>query len=245
MVAVACPEPRLGRAGEKWIDAVPVVGFFCGYFHTPPGCAVLALRLGLARRLLMPGHGRWKVIPKAHRNPNEDPFSAEASIGLEHMVIDADGSLIEKPPEQVAETLSVGGLLGVLRFKTKLKRKAAKRLAKVQYQKVDLVKSAPLSVIVALSLKAQRAQAKTKSAKADDASKAVRGTATVWQSLSVNDARARRLAVCVLRHHPGARSSMVLSMLWMNRNRLAPSALRSSKMRTGWAAFSASLRRSP
>ena len=37
------------------------------------------------------------------------------------------------------------GLLGVLRFKTKLKRKAAKRLAKVQYQKVDLVKSAPLS----------------------------------------------------------------------------------------------------
>ena len=67
---------------------MPVVGFFCGYFHTPPGCAVLALRLGLARRLLMPGHGRWKVIPKAHRSPNVDPFSAEASIGLEHMVID-------------------------------------------------------------------------------------------------------------------------------------------------------------
>ena len=173
------------EVGALWIDAVPVVGFFCGYFHTPPGCAVLALRLGLARRLLMPGHGRWKVIPKAHRNPNEDPFSAEASIGLEHMVIDADGSLIEKPPEQVAETLSVGGLLGVLRFKTKLKRKAAKRLAKVQYQKVDLVKSAPLSVIVALSLKAQRAQAKTKSSKADDASKAVRGASTVCRSLSV------------------------------------------------------------
>ena len=107
------------------------------------------------------------------------------------------GGVGRRTPRDV-ETAGAGGvdreiahpaaelLLGVLRFKTKLKRKAASRLAKVQYQKVDLVKSAPLSVIVALSLKAQRAQAKTKSSEADDASKAVRGAPTACrQALSV------------------------------------------------------------
>ena len=32
-------------------------GIFCGEFVTPPQCAVINLRLGLARRILMPGYG--------------------------------------------------------------------------------------------------------------------------------------------------------------------------------------------
>lgn len=49
--------------GAKWMEAVPPLGWFCATYVTPLQCASIVLRLGLARRMLMPGHGRWKAIP--------------------------------------------------------------------------------------------------------------------------------------------------------------------------------------
>ena len=56
----------------------------------------MQLRLDFARQLLMQGHGRWRAIPLDHRNPEEDPWEAEAKMGMEEMAIDADGSLINR-----------------------------------------------------------------------------------------------------------------------------------------------------
>lgn len=147
--------------GAKWLDEVPDLGMFCGEFVTPPACALMSLRLAMARRLLMPGFGRWRAVPFRLRNPDEDWRAQEASIGLEHCVIDADGSLIERSKdEEDVESLSLGGLLGALRFKSKLKKAASKRLQQHKYRKLDMSAAAPLSVIVKLSLAAQRAQQK-------------------------------------------------------------------------------------
>jgi hypothetical protein len=145
--------------GAKWIEAVPDLGMFCGEFVTPPGCALMALRLAMARRLLMPGFGRWRAVPFSLRCPDEDWRAQEASIGLENCVIDADGLLVERgDADDVDETLSLAGLLGALRFKRKLKTAAFGRLADLPVRKVDTSTAAPLSVIVKLSLAAQRAQ---------------------------------------------------------------------------------------
>lgn len=153
--------------GAKWIEAVPDLGMFCGEFATPVGCALMALRLAMARRLLMPGYGRWHAVPLELRCSDEDWQAQEASIGLEHCTIDADGSLVERAEEEHEEqSLSLRGLLGVLRFKRKLQKSSAKGLRKLQVaRKVDMTSASSLSVIVKLSLAAQRAQSKAAASK--------------------------------------------------------------------------------
>ena len=106
--------------GAKWLVAVPELGIFCAKFVTPPGCASLTLRLGLARRTLMPGHGRWKAIPKQYRDPDEDPYECEASLGMECMMIGADGGLVEDHRRE-ADRPSAVALMGAMRVKFKLK----------------------------------------------------------------------------------------------------------------------------
>ena len=69
--------------------------------------------------------------------------------------------------------LSLGGLLGALRFSRRIKKAAAKRLHKLKVRRVDTKQAAPLSLIVKLSLAAQRAQSKVAaSSKSDDAHRA-------------------------------------------------------------------------
>ena len=160
--------------GAKWIDAVPELGMFCGEFTTPEHCALMSLRLSLARMILMPGFGRWRAVPLVLRDPQEDCHACEASIGYDRCVIDADGSLIEKPDDEEDDMqLSLGGLLGALRFSRRIKKAAAKRLHKLKVRRVDTKQAAPLSLIVKLSLAAQRAQSKVAaSSKSDDAHRA-------------------------------------------------------------------------
>jgi hypothetical protein len=72
-------------------------------------------------------------------------------------VIDADGSLIDRPiDDDEDEELSLGGLLGALRFTRKLKRVASTRLDKAKVRQVDITKGAPLGVLVKMSLASQR-----------------------------------------------------------------------------------------
>ena len=55
--------------GRQWETNVPKENIFCCVYVTPEECASLSLRLPLARRLLMPGKGRWKCIPREKLNP--------------------------------------------------------------------------------------------------------------------------------------------------------------------------------
>eukprot|EP01047_Picozoa_sp_COSAG01_P103315 COSAG01_NODE_32790_length_575_cov_1.084034_2_plen_106_part_00 len=63
--AVAWCDDRCFDVGEKWTQegGVPDVNYFSCYYTTPPRCADIRLRLSLARKLLMQGHGRWRAIP--------------------------------------------------------------------------------------------------------------------------------------------------------------------------------------
>ena len=142
--------------GQKWIDAVPELGMFCGQFVSPNGCALMSIRLAIARRLLMPGFGRWRAVPLELRSADEDWRRQDASIGLEHCVIDADGLLVERhrDEEEDLSAMSVGGLMGAVRFSRKLKQ----RLKELRVRAIDMKAAAPLSLVVKLSLAAQRAK---------------------------------------------------------------------------------------
>ena len=148
--------------GAKWLVAVPELGIFCAKFVTPPGCASLTLRLGLARRTLMPGHGRWKAIPKQYRDPDEDPYECEASLGMECMMIGADGGLVEDYRRQ-ADRPSAVALMGAMRVKFKLKslierRRALGTVKVAAARQVNHITAAPLGDIVALTLRAARSK---------------------------------------------------------------------------------------
>ena len=148
------------EVGAKWIDAVPDLGMFCGQFVTPNGCALMSIRLAIARRLLMPGFGRWRAVPPELRSADEDWRTQDASIGLEHCFIDSDGSLVERQRDEEEDptALSMGGLVGALRFSRKLKNASSKRLQELKVRAIDMKAASPLSLVVKLSLAAQRAK---------------------------------------------------------------------------------------
>lgn len=141
--------------GAKWMVSVPDVGMFCITFVTPPGCASLRLRLALARRTLMPGHGRWRAIPIAYRDPDDDPWQCEASLGCEWMTIGADGGLIDDTRQQEYKpTASV--LLYATLFQSKLRRALATiRLKQMttSIRKIDQLKASNLPAVVTMALK--------------------------------------------------------------------------------------------
>lgn len=97
--------------GAKWLQAVPEVGWFCLQYVTPPACASLKLRTSLARRLIIPGKGRWACIPREQRMHRDDPMgsmwksSADDTLTIEdeldlpgpgEFMVDADGTLVER-----------------------------------------------------------------------------------------------------------------------------------------------------
>jgi hypothetical protein len=57
--------------GARWLQEPPETGIFCGEYVTPKRCASMNLRSALARRLLMPGAGRWACIPPSMRSAVE------------------------------------------------------------------------------------------------------------------------------------------------------------------------------
>ena len=107
------------HAGESWLTEVPHLGIFETDFRTPKHSANLFVRLDLARRLLMPGHGRgrWKAVPEELREPSGDPEEADGSAE-EVMELLPDGNLaphgwmleaLEKSQRTLAEQISMAG----------------------------------------------------------------------------------------------------------------------------------------
>ena len=82
--------------GQKWEIAVPELGMFCAVFNTPPRCGSLALRLPLAKKLLMGGRGRWKAVEEELRMEGENPEEFEDDDDDVEYIMDADGLLVSK-----------------------------------------------------------------------------------------------------------------------------------------------------
>eukprot|EP01047_Picozoa_sp_COSAG01_P009534 COSAG01_NODE_392_length_17668_cov_5.382264_19_plen_168_part_00 len=76
--------------GDSWRAEVPTVGVFACEYVTKQHQASLFLRLGLARRLLMPGSGRWAAIPEELRVPGEHIEEADterSEYHIRHIVV--------------------------------------------------------------------------------------------------------------------------------------------------------------
>lgn len=84
------------EVGQKWVDeGPPTVGTFVVRYKTDDGCASLPTRIGLANRLLMPGHGRWRCIPSDKVIADHLHCAEEFEVNWEDsgMMVDVDGSL--------------------------------------------------------------------------------------------------------------------------------------------------------
>ena len=107
------------HAGQSWLTDVPHLGVFETEFVTPEHSANLYVRLDLARRLLMPGHGRgrWHAVPENLRERDQDPEEADGDAE-ETMELLPDGNLapqgwiresVEKSKRTIAEQISLVG----------------------------------------------------------------------------------------------------------------------------------------
>lgn len=107
------------HAGQSWLTDIPHLGVFETEFVTPKHSANLFVRLDLARRLLMPGHGRgrWKAVREELRESTGDPQEADGEAE-EPMELLPDGNLaphgwrresIEKSQRTLAEQISMVG----------------------------------------------------------------------------------------------------------------------------------------
>jgi hypothetical protein len=84
---------------NRWQTEVPRVGMFCTTYQTKKHGGSLALRLPLARALLMPGKGRWKGEKgKDLYDPNENPdeFDEQVEDWEKEWTLDADGTFLRK-----------------------------------------------------------------------------------------------------------------------------------------------------
>jgi hypothetical protein len=107
------------HAGQSWLTEVPHLGIFETEFTTPKHSANLFIRLDLARRLLMPGHGRgrWHAVLEELRERDEDAEEADGEAD-EPMELLPDGNLapqgwmqesLEKSKRTLAEQISMIG----------------------------------------------------------------------------------------------------------------------------------------
>ena len=78
-----------------WRDKIDPIGLFCCAYKTPKHCASLPIRLGLARKLLMPGRDRWRKINEHYINPDDDGVELDSHVeDPKDWVFDGDGSLV-------------------------------------------------------------------------------------------------------------------------------------------------------
>lgn len=141
--------------GLKWLTAVPDVGWFCLQYVTPPACASLALRTSLARRLVNPGKGRWKCIPREQRMHRDDPTLSmwqtevedkdlvhESEIDLPgpgEWVVDSDGTLTQASTTMMAAEQAAAEQKRVR--KEARKAREAKLAAMAEEERADAVKA--------------------------------------------------------------------------------------------------------
>ena len=68
--------------GISWIEeGPPTLGILSLKFVTNPGTANLFMRARMAKRLLMPGPGRWRAVPEELREPGQDGHEVDKLVG--------------------------------------------------------------------------------------------------------------------------------------------------------------------
>jgi hypothetical protein len=122
---------------NRWTEGVPRVGIFCTTYRTRKNGGSLALRLPLARALLMPGKGRYKGEKgKDLFDPDENPdeFDEQVQDWENEWAIDADGSFLKKEEleirrrrAQAAAEGAVAEILSISKLQAEGNTKAAKR----------------------------------------------------------------------------------------------------------------------
>lgn len=153
---------------NRWGDGVPRVGVFCTTYRTRRHGGSLALRLPLARALLMPGKGRYKGEKgKELFDPEENPeeFDEQAQDWEGEWALDADGSFLKKEELETrrrrAEAAAQGAVNEILAI-TKMHQDGASRSSK----KAQQAAPSGQDELVAMSLKFLR-QVKRPKAKRD------------------------------------------------------------------------------
>jgi hypothetical protein len=155
------------EVGAKWLSAVPEVGFFCCEYVTPRGCASVTLRASISQRLLMPGRGRWKCIPRSDRVAKEDPTcktwadsdthkSLDAEDGMPkegQWMFDADGSLVEARASAAAILLTQHAKAAARKAKAKAKARVRLSAEERKAAEIKQVADSNLSLAVSISLK--------------------------------------------------------------------------------------------
>ncbi len=133
--------------GVKWETKVPDIGIFCAVYNTPPGCASFALRLPLARKLLLGGRGRWRAVEEPLRNEVENPEDFEGGDETDYsgMTIDSDGSTVSKEAVE-ARLVSLEA--------SKAARAAREQAREAERQRATVARTAnTLKAMTAVSLK--------------------------------------------------------------------------------------------
>ena len=68
--------------GISWVtDGPPTLGILELSFVTNPGTANLFMRTRMAKRLLMPGPGRWRAVPEELREAGQDGNEVDEVCG--------------------------------------------------------------------------------------------------------------------------------------------------------------------
>jgi hypothetical protein len=140
---------------NRWSEGVPRIGVFCTTYRTRKRGGSLALRLPLARALLMPGKGRYKSEKgKDLFDPDENPeeFDQQVQDWENEWAIDADGSFVRKEDLEIrtrrAKAAAEGAVDEILAI-TKLQAQGTAVAAKQSQQK----KTHGQEEMVAMSLK--------------------------------------------------------------------------------------------
>ena len=146
---------------NRWGDEVPRVGVFCTTYRTRKNGGSLALRLPLARALLMPGRGRWKdkngekpALFDADEDPNE--FDAQVQDWEKHWTLDADGQFLKKEEVELRKRAAAAAADGAVAEIMAISKEAQQNGGKKNKKKQCNAKAASDGDMVAMSLQFMR-----------------------------------------------------------------------------------------
>ena len=135
---------------NRWTDEVPRVGVFCTTYRTRKNGGSLALRLPLARALLMPGKGRWKdengeKPALFDKDENPDEFDEQVQDWEKDWTLDADGAFMKKEEVELRRRAAAAAADGAVAEIMAISKEAAQNGGKKKAKKGALPSMAALS----------------------------------------------------------------------------------------------------
>lgn len=91
--------------GPSWEDSVPANCMFAVTFCAPPHSVALSIRLGLCRKLLMPGRARWRSIDTVLEHGSLKNGKQTGARGLLQQCI--TGEIIETEKKEDGQLMKV------------------------------------------------------------------------------------------------------------------------------------------